>query len=61
MPAQIVSSMAIGRTSDGVVSHWMGSSMRPHDRSCPLMNPVRSKSQRHESPIAIEPLTAGTK
>ena len=25
------------------------------------MNPLRSNSQRHDSPIAIEPLTAGTK
>ena len=25
------------------------------------MNPFRSNSQRHDRPIAIEPLTAGTK
>ena len=25
------------------------------------MNPLRSNSQRHDRPIAMEPLTAGTK
>ena len=61
MPAQIVSIIAMGSTSDGVVSHWTGSSITPHDRSTPLMNPVRSNSQRHDSPMAMLPLTAGTK
>ncbi len=27
----------------------------------PLTKPVRSNSQRHDSPMAIEPATAGTK
>ena len=61
MPAQIVRSIAIGSTSEGVASHWIGSEMTPHDWRTELMNPLRSNSQRHDSPIAIEPLTAGTK
>ena len=61
MPAQIVSIIASGRTSEGVASHWIGSWMTPHDTRTELMNPLRSNSQRQVSPIAIEPLTAGTK
>ena len=46
----------------GVASHWIGSWMiSPSDWSTLLMNPLRSNSQRQARPIAMLPLTAGTK
>jgi hypothetical protein len=33
----------------------------PNVSSTLLMSPLRSKSQRHDNPIAMLPLTAGTK
>ena len=35
--------------------------IRPATSSMLLMNPFRSNSQRHDSPMAMLPLTAGTK
>ena len=56
-----MSIIAIGRTSAGVASHWIGSSMMPDDCRTLLMIPLRSNSQRQERPMAMLPLTAGTK
>ncbi len=53
--------MAIGRTSEGVASHWIGTVITPHDWSRLLIRPFRSNSHFQASPMAMLPLTAGTK
>ena len=47
-------SSKLRRTRLGVASHWIGSSMRPQVWRMLLTKPLRSKSQRQDSPMAID-------